>query len=189
MKVLTATVGFVLALVIGGTALAAGPEVKGPAFSTRQEYRACLQFEERLQAQRKNLDDHVAENNNALALLQAAAMALAEAHKNTSPYDQSQVNDFNNQTEEHNRKIMAANEQAERVKAEYAAYNSETIEYNKKCATLMVRLDDRDAVLNERKETMKTPEADCQDGVLSNCADTQDRPVTLWGRADSAAAR
>jgi|GEM_PF-992772 len=154
MNSLIITVVFVSTLVIGGTAFAAEPEAKEPAFGTREEYRACLKFEERLKEQQKSLSDRVAASNNTLALLQAEAMALAEAYKNTNPSDPAQVQDFNSQAEEHNRKLVTSNEQAERVRAEYAAYHERAIEYNKKCPTLALRLVDRDVVQNEANRVL-----------------------------------
>lgn len=153
-RVLT-TIAFMFTFAMGGAAFAAEPAVKVPVPSTRQEYRACLNLQEKLKAQLKILDDHVGENNNTIALLQVEAKALAEVHKNMSTSDQSQVDAFNRQREEHNKKVAAATEQAERVKSEHEAYHAQTVEYNRTCATLVVRLDDRDAVLNERNDSDK----------------------------------
>lgn len=154
------TAVFMSTLVMGGAALAAEPEAKEPAFGTREEYRACLRFEERLKEQQKSLAERVAASNNTLALLQAEAVALAETYKSTDPSDPIQVNDFNNQAEEHNRKLGTSNEQAERVKAEYAAYHELTGEFNKKCPTLVLRLVDRDVVQNETSRDLAKTSGD-----------------------------
>lgn len=159
MKRALASIAFLFTFAMAGAALAAEPAVKAPVPSSRQEYRACLNLQEKLKAQMKILDDHVGDNNNTIALLQVEAQVLAEAHKNMSPSDQTQVDAFNRQREEHNKKVVAATEQAERVKSEHDAYHAQTVEYNRTCATLVVRLDDRDAVLNERNESEKASAA------------------------------
>ena len=143
-------------LAFGGPDLAAGNKSKEPVHSSRQEYRACLDLQERLTSQLKILQDHVAENNNTIALLRDAAKALAEKHQDVSPFDTSQVDDFNALMEEHNNKVEAASKEAERVKGEHEAYHLQSVEYNKTCATLAVSLDDRDAVLHERDSSGQT---------------------------------
>lgn len=156
MNCLLTTMVFLSMLAFGGPDLAAGNESKEPVYSSRQEYRACLDLQERLTSQLKILQDHVAENNNTIALLRAAAKALAEKHQDVSPFDTSQVDDFNALMEEHNNKVAAASKEAERVKGEHEAYHLQSVEYNKTCATLAVSLDDRDAVLNERDSSGQT---------------------------------
>lgn len=179
MNHLLATIAFLFLLVIIGPALAtesnhapppevATPEVAStdpsttasgtpesstPVPSSRQEYRACLDLQETLRVQLKNLDAHVADNNNLVALLRAEAMSLAETHQKIGNSDQSQLDAFNLRLEVHNAKVAAASEQADRVKAEYDAYHAQTVQYNKACSTLVVRLEDRDAVQNERSNS------------------------------------
>lgn len=180
MNRLLTTIAFLFTFVVSGQVLAAeteanGPVPDGPVIDTpvaetlvpntpatsspvpasREEYRACLDLQVRLKAQLESLDGHVAENNNRIALLRADAMALAERHQNMSPSDPSQFEAFNKQLEMHNSNVVAASEQAERVKEEREAYHLRTVEYNKICSTLVVRLEDRDAVLNERNNSGK----------------------------------
>lgn len=139
-------------------AVLSGPEAVSPVPnatvpSSRQEYRACLDLQETLRVQLKNLDAQVAENNNRVALLRAEAMSLAETHQKIGNSDHSQLDAFNMKLEVHNAKVAAASEQADRVKAEYDAYHAQTVQYNKTCSTLVVRLEDRDAVQNERSNS------------------------------------
>lgn len=137
-------------LAVGGSALAAGPETKSPARGTPQEYKACLDLQYKLKLRRLALDEHVSENNNAVALLQIEAQELVEAQKKLVLSDAVQVDDFNHLTEEHNKRIVAAEEQTERVKGEHEAFSNDTLEYNHICASLVVDLNVRDAVLSER---------------------------------------
>ncbi|GAW66685.1 hypothetical protein GPEL0_01r2155 [Geoanaerobacter pelophilus] len=96
------------------------------------------------------LGEHVSENNNTVALLQAEAKELVEAQKRLVLSDELQVDDFNSLTEEHNRKIVAAEKQTERVKGEREAFSKDTLEYNRRCASLVVDLNVRDSVISER---------------------------------------
>lgn len=137
-------------LALSGPALAAEPETKSMPRGTLQEYKACLDLQDSLKVRRQALDEHVAENNNAVSLLQIEAQELVEAHKKLVLADEVQVDDFNHMTEEHNKKIVASEEQAERVKGEHEAFSKDTLEYNRKCASLVVDLNVRDAVITQR---------------------------------------
>lgn len=137
-------------LAYGGPDLAAGAEAISPLRGTSQEYKACLDLQDDLMLRRLALGEHVSENNNTVALLQAEAKELVEAQKRLVLSDKLQVDDFNNLTEEHNRKIVAAEKQTERVKGEREAFSKDTLEYNRRCASLVVDLNVRDAVISER---------------------------------------
>lgn len=137
-------------LAVSVPALAAEPEPKSPSRGTSQEYKACLDLQDKLKLRRQALDEHVSENNNTVALLQIEAQELVAAQKKLVLSDAVRVEDFNHLTGEHNRKIVAAEKQTERVKAEREAFSNDTLEYNQKCASLVVDLNVRDAVLSER---------------------------------------
>lgn len=137
-------------LASAGPGLAAGAEAMSPLRGTPQEYKACLDIQDDLKLRRLALDEHVSENNNTVALLQVEAKELVEAQKRLVLSDEVQVADFNSLTEEHNRKILAAEKQTERVKVEREAYSNDTLAYNRKCASLVVDLNVRDTVISER---------------------------------------
>lgn len=137
-------------LAVGGPALAAEPETKSPPRGTPQEYKACLDLQDTLKVRRLALDERISENNNTVALLQVQARELVETQKKLVLSDEVQVHDFNDLTEEHNRRIVAAEKVTERVKREHELFSNDTLEYNKKCATLVMSVDVRDVVVNER---------------------------------------
>jgi hypothetical protein len=139
----------------GAPALAADADPQELQFFTREQYRACLDSEDRLKALRQVNEARVAENNQIMFRLQTGAKALFEEQKNVSPFDESQIDAFNKRLEEHNSAIAAANEDAVKLRAEHEAYHAESLEHNQRCGTLAVKLADREAVLKERKAAGK----------------------------------
>uniref|UniRef100_C6E5R9 Uncharacterized protein n=1 Tax=Geobacter sp. (strain M21) TaxID=443144 RepID=C6E5R9_GEOSM len=137
-------------LAIGGSALADEPETKNPPLGTPQEYKACLDLQDALKVRRLALDQRISENNNTVVLLQVQARELVKTQKKLVLSDEVQVHDFNDLTEEHNRRIVAAEKVTERVKREHELFSNDTLEYNRKCATLVMSVNVRDAVVNER---------------------------------------
>lgn len=138
-------------LAVGGSALAAEAETKSPSRGTPQEYKVCLDLQDSLKVRRLALDERVSENNNTVTLLQGEAQKLVAAQKKLVLSDEIQVHDFNDLTEEHNRRIIAAEKQTERVKREHELFSNDTLEYNSKCATLVMDVNVRDQVVSERE--------------------------------------
>ena len=175
------TAGFLVTLFLAGPALAAGPEVNELQFFTREQYRACLDSQEKLTAQRQTLDNAFADNNAMMLRIQADAKSLVDLQKSVSPYDESQIKNFNKRIEEHNSVIALANEQVVKLKADQEAYHAASLEHNKSCVGLMVKTADRDAVLQERQLAEK-PQAGPARGVDTQAsrgsADGQKQPVS-----------
>lgn len=152
-------IGFaVLSIVaVSGPALAAEAETKSPPRGTPQEYKACLDLQDTLKVRRLDLDQRISENNNTVALLQVQARELVETQKKLVLSNEIQVHDFNDLTEEHNRRIVAAEKQTERVKREHELFSNDTLEYNSKCATLVMEVKVRDQVVSERDGAANKP--------------------------------
>lgn len=121
-----------------------------PGFYSKEEYSACLDSEDRLNARRKTLEEQVTEINAATALIQTEAAALVEEQKNLILTDAVQVEAFNKRTEAYSAKVKSSVERAEQLNAEQEAYHATLMEHNKKCATLVVKITDREAVMKER---------------------------------------
>lgn len=152
---LLSTAAILLTVSIGAPPLAAGAQEKELQFFTREQYRACLDSEDKLKTVHQALDVRVAENNQIMLEIQNAAKALFEEQKKVSPFDESQINAFNKRIEEHNDSIATANEHAAMLRTEQEAFHAESLEHNQKCGSLVVKLADREAVLRERKAAVK----------------------------------
>lgn len=118
--------------------------------SSREQFRACLDKEDRLKALRKMLDEHIVEYNATISLIRTEAAALVDEQKNIDLADATQVDAFNKRSEKHNKLVKSSNERAGKLKVEEDTYNAESIKYNEGCAGRVVRIADREAVLKER---------------------------------------
>ncbi|MBI1921700.1 MAG: hypothetical protein HYS23_11555 [Geobacter sp.] len=142
-------IAFLLMIVIKPV-FAADSELKDYKFSSRVQFRACLDSEDKLKVLRKMLDEHIAEYNATISLIQTGAASLVDEQKNIDLADAMQVDAFNKRSEKHNTLVKSSNDRAGKLKAEGDAYNAESIKYNERCAGLVVRIADREAVLKER---------------------------------------
>lgn len=135
--------------------LAVEPASNGPRFASRTELRACMSAEDAMNVRRKMLEKNLAENHAALKQIQDAAAVLVQEQGHLDTTDEKQVDAFNEKVGKHNRHREAANAQAESFKTEEDSYNSDMRAFNRRCATLVYRLIDREAVLTERKAAAK----------------------------------
>ena len=140
-------------------AFAANYEVKELNYGTREQFRACLDSEERIKAHSKMLAEYIIENNTIMVQIQTEAEALVNEQVKVLANDREQVDAFNKRIAEHNKLVFSANVRADKTRAEQEAYNKELVEHNKKCSSLVFRLADREAVLNERKAAGSSPES------------------------------
>lgn len=155
MYQLLLTAASLLTVLSGAPAPAAGAEAQELQYFTREQYRACLDSEERLKTMRQAIDGRVAENNQMMLRIQTDAKALFDEQKKVSPFNESQISAFNKRIEEHNNAIAAANELAVMLGTEQEAYRAESLEHNQRCGSLVVKMADREAVLEERKAAGK----------------------------------
>lgn len=136
-------------------AVAAEPSPKSPKFATREEIRGCMNSEEELSVSLKRLDGYISENRLALARMQAEAAEIAENQRRLDTTDEKAVDAFNTKVSDHNKRVQEVNSQAESFKVKGEAHNADSLAHNKRCATLVYRIDDRNAILKERQGKSK----------------------------------
>ncbi|MBT0663886.1 hypothetical protein KI809_06180 [Geobacter pelophilus] len=133
------------------SAFATEPVKSELVVGTREQFRACLDSEDILNSRRKLIDEHLAANHATMKQIQDESAAIVEEQKQLISAGALQFDMFNRRVEEHNKLVKTANESAEKMKAEQDAYNEDMIDHNKRCATLVINIIDRQAVLSERK--------------------------------------
>ena len=148
-------VSVLLLTMVSTTVFAAVYEPKPLTYGTRDQYRACLESDDRIKAHGKQIAEFIAENNATMVQIQIEAATLVELQAAIATNNRQQVENFNRRIEEHNQLVKAANEHAERTKAELEAYNREMAEHNKRCSSLVYKMEDREAVQKERKAAGK----------------------------------
>jgi len=128
-----------------------GKEVgKEIEFGTQEQYGACMDSESRIKDLRKMLEEHIALNNERMMEIKKQAKSLLELQRKLVMSDDTQVEAFNKRTEAHNKLVKSANESSDKLKAELEAFNTKSMEHNQNCASLIVKMSDRDAAIKER---------------------------------------
>ncbi|WP_136513864.1 hypothetical protein [Geomonas edaphica] len=141
---------------VDGATLAQEPvkEVKGtsgaPVDTTREQYKMCLESEAKIKALRKGLEEDIARNKAQLAEVAKRSTSLQEQRKKLLEAKDSKVGPFNRLSEEHNKLVQAARKNVEKLKAQWATFNTTVTEHNKSCSTIIITAEDRDEVMKAR---------------------------------------
>lgn len=134
----------------------AGPPASAPRLATKDEYRACLDAQDRLEWQRAALTDAEKKLQSQAAKVQAADTDLAAQLKKHQPSNQAERASFNRAVETRNRQVDILNREARALQAAQDAFNRRVFDSNARCLGLMVSSEVADAVTAERA-TRQTP--------------------------------
>lgn len=124
--------------------------VKEMEFGTQDQYRECMYSEDRIKDLRKMLEEHIVQNNEAMLEIKKQASLLLEMQGKVVLSDDAQVEAFNKRTQDHNRLVKEANDASDKLKLELESFNVRSMQHNQSCASLIVKMSDRDAVMKER---------------------------------------
>ncbi|UPU34717.1 hypothetical protein M1B72_14830 [Geomonas paludis] len=124
-------------------------------YGTQEQYRACMYSEDHIKDLRKMLEEHIIQNNEMMVEIKKQAAALLDMQRKLVMSDDAQVEDFNRRTREHNLVVKAANEATDKLKLELESFNNRSMEHNQNCASLIVKMSDRDVVMKERAPAPK----------------------------------
>lgn len=141
---------FLLVLLATATQGVSAQPAQGPKFSSRDEYRACLDEGDKLTPKFPLLQARLKEHNQALKRLQDEMGAHVAAQPAADTTDQAAVDEFNAKMDSLNRRAKALNDQADEFGKEQIAYNTQVAAANKRCAGMVITLRDRNAVHKER---------------------------------------
>ncbi|NRR29899.1 hypothetical protein HSX11_06840 [Oxalobacteraceae bacterium] len=136
-------------------ALAAESSARAGKFSSREELRYCMESEAQLSQRKKNNSDYVAKNRAALARIQAEAAVIVQQQSVLDHSDEVAVNALNLVIDQHNQFVEETNAEAETQNALSSAYNDGMLTHNRRCAAMVYRMEDRKAILAERKAQQK----------------------------------
>lgn len=144
---LTSIFLFVLAAATQGVS---AQSAQGPKFSSRDEYRTCLDEGDKLTPKLPILQARLKEHNQALKRQQDEMEAHAATQPAVDSADQEAVDEFNVKMRTMNQRGKVLNDQAAEYNKELIAYNTQVAAMNKRCAGLIITIKDRDAVYKER---------------------------------------
>lgn len=136
------------ALVVSVISCAALPAFAqpGPKFSSRDEYRMCVDEQEKLTPRLKALNGRRDEHNAELKKLQDESKAHAATQSTLDQYDEAAVDAFNAKVDELNRRGDELNARGDAFDKEMAAYNAAAIALNQRCAGMVMTTRVHDAV-------------------------------------------
>ncbi|WP_426338407.1 hypothetical protein ACN9MZ_18435 [Pseudoduganella sp. S-14] len=123
---------------------------QAPRISSRDEYRACLDQQEKLSPRLKLLNTKRDEHNADLKKLQDEAKAHVATQAALDLYDQAAVDAFNARLDELNQRGDALNARSEAFDKDMADYNSTVTALNQRCAGMVVSTRVHDSVLKLR---------------------------------------
>ncbi len=123
-------------------------------YASREQLRACDEFEARLKVMRREVDKQIAYYNTQRAEVQAGRAALEAEQAKINHLDSLQVQAFEEKMAAHNQLVTRYNQLAQETQASSDAYNVESENYNQTCATLVFKIEDRNA-LNAEKARQK----------------------------------
>ena len=122
----------------------------GSNVGTREQYRACLDEEEALRAQRATLLKNTTTHNAELKRLQSEIDALVATQDQVMAEGGEAIKAFNTKLEALNARAQAINRRGDEYDREQVDHNARAKELNARCAGLSLNFKDRDAVFTER---------------------------------------
>lgn len=145
----------------------AGSPVSAPRLATKEEYRACLDAQDRLEEQRTALTDAERKLQSQASRVQAADADLAAQLKKHQPSNNAERASYNRAVEVRNRHVDTLNREARALQAAQDAFNRRVFDSNARCLGLMVSSEVADAVAAERVHHQKPPGTGASAGPAS----------------------
>ena len=153
------------AVVAGSAARATTVKTKPPAsaasqaqpraYATRDQLRDCMDTEDALKIKRTALETAQAEHEKQLNTLESENAKIVEVQGQLDRDSDTAIQAFNLLVSDHNVHVKQVNEEGARERADASSYNEGALALNRKCATLVYRVDDMDVVMKERRAAGK----------------------------------
>ena len=117
---------------------------------TRDYYRACLAEGDSVAEAKASVDTQREAHSVVLKAVVDEAKALTEEQSKIDTKDEKAVEVFNAKIKASNERADVANAKSAAINNERDVYNARVLDFNKRCATLVVRSTDKEAVMQER---------------------------------------
>src|SRR5450830_1577297 len=136
----------ILLILLGlATEGASAQSTQGLKFSSRDEYRNCLEESDKLTPRLAVLQARLKDHNQAMKRLQDEMVAHVATQPAVDTTDQAAVDEFNTKVGSLNPRMEAMDDQGDEFNKEQIAYNTQVAAMNKRCAGMSITLKDRDA--------------------------------------------
>jgi hypothetical protein len=144
-----------LCIILFNSLAQAAERPKQLKYASREQLRACDDSEARLKSMRSAVDNMIAQYNSQRAQVQASRQALELEQAQINHQDDEQVRAFEEKMAAHNQFVESFNLLAHQTAARSDAYNEESETYNQSCATMVFRIEDRNALNLEKSQLKK----------------------------------
>jgi hypothetical protein len=137
------------------TVKTAKPAASQPAartWATREQLRDCLDTEAALKERFKAVEAATEAHEQLFNQVEAESDKLRALQDQVDHDSEVSVRAFNELVKEHNLHVKQLNQDAADTRPATDAYNADMTAYNHRCAPLVYRVEDMDAVLRERKK-------------------------------------
>lgn len=121
-----------------------------PKLSSRDEYRICVDEQEKLTPRLKELNARRDERNAEMKKFQDESKAHAATQSSLDQYDEAAVDAFNAKVDELNHRSDELNARGNAIDKDMSVYNAAAIALNQRCAGMVVTTRVHDAVLKLR---------------------------------------
>ncbi len=122
------------------------------AFASREQLRDCMDTEDGLKVRFNALEASNAAHELLFNQIESENAKLTELEAVLDHDSDAAVRGFNAAIKEHNEHVRQLNEQAAQSRPVSSAYNEDMAAYNRRCAPLVYRVEDMDAVMKERRK-------------------------------------
>ncbi len=122
------------------------------AWATRDQLRDCLDTEAALKERFKGIEAAVDAHERLFDQVEAERNKLTELQGQLDHDSEVSVRAFNALVQEHNQHVKQLNQDAADSRPASEAYNADMSAYNHRCASLVYRVEDMDAVMRERRK-------------------------------------
>ena len=121
-----------------------------PKLATRDELRACMDDEDGIKLEEARLRKRQAEISAQFKQFQDDMSEHVAGQSNVDIHDAAAVDAFNKANEALNARVPELNARSEAATQEELKFNEKVAGINKRCASIVFLIKDRDAILKER---------------------------------------
>lgn len=129
----------------------AGEKSVQPKFASREELRSCMEGEDEIKQRNAQLERSHALHNAELKAMQDQSTAFYATEDKVDASDEKQVAAFNARVAELNQQVDALNQRGARLTEEVKLFRADMRAHNQRCAALVYKIIDKDAIVRERK--------------------------------------
>lgn len=133
------------------TSQSVGEKSAQPKFASREELRSCMEGEDDIKQRNAQLERSHTLHNAELKAMQDQSTAFYATEDKVDASDEKQVAAFNARVAELNQQVDALNQRGARLTEEVKLFRADMRAHNQRCAALVYKVIDKDAIVRERK--------------------------------------